>query len=426
MRAQFLFYTGTAFFAEFQNTINLFQRRPHRDFDAPRPLNPDVNGESKSNHALYDEACDYAGRLAFAEAEKRFGQLDQRNDPDYGPVAYEWIQLLRQYAELIEVDKPNARFIFKKKWDAYRALFPKEFWDGIFDPKDFASRFDDSNAAQPPISTQLSPQFTEPEYVARWKSFTGKGNADWQPYITKFSNLKIPDMEFCLVPPGTFQMGSNDGYDEDEAPAHAQTLMQPYWLGVYPVTNAEWQLEVKAGVVKEPQGITGLEWYKDTQMANAPVVGINWFEAQHFCAWLGCRLPTELDWEYAARGVDNLIYPWGNTWNTTIPVWIENGGAKPNAVKVKPEGQSWVGAQHMSGNVWEWTASLYKSYPYVPDDGREENSGKQKNGWRVVRGGGWRNNNGSFLRAACRERHGPDKQQATRGFRVSRAYLLRF
>jgi len=250
---------------------------------------------------------------------------------------------------------------------------------------------------------------------ARESHKTGKRNADWKPYITTFPDLKIPDMRFCLVPTGTFQMGS-DKYDS-EKPIHAQTFDKPYYIAQTPVTNAQWKLGVKAGAVKEPVGKSALKWYNDPQMANAPVVGVSWWEVQKFVTWAGCRLPTEREWEYAARGIENLKYPWGNEFIADNVVYDRNSGGKPWDVTSKPAGVSWVGALHLSGNVWEWCASVYEPYPYRVDGSREPDSGDRTN---VLRGGSW-NVNADFLRASYRYVFTPDVNYISFGVRCARS-----
>ncbi len=259
--------------------------------------------------------------------------------------------------------------------------------------------------------------------LQRAQSFNSKRNRDWPPYVTAFADLKIPDMPFCLVPAGTFSMGSDDGHYSDETPVHEQAVAQPYWIAQYPVTNAQWKLAVQAGAVKPPHN-TGdaLKWFQDTAMADAPVVGVDWFMARDFAAWMGCRLPTELEWEYAARGVESLRRPWGNEWNGDIPVWSKNSGGKPAPVTTKPEGKSWVAAGHMIGNVWEWTASLYEPYPYQAQDGRERDTGNKTDVQRVLRGASWGSYVTNDLRSACRHFKTPD-DRLSRGFRLARSYL---
>lgn len=268
---------------------------------------------------------------------------------------------------------------------------------------------------------------TEEEVSAalqRARAFRGQRNRDWQPFVTNFSNHKIPDMPFCLVPVGTFQMGSDDvQYDnhyDNEKPIHTQIIDQPYWIAEFPVTNAQWALAVKAGVVKQPYDFgEALKWYKESKMANAPVAGVTWFMAHDFAKWLGCRLPSEREWEYAARGVESLRYPWGNDWNEDIPVWVKKSGGKPVDVGSKPEGKSWVDARHMIGNVWEWTNSLYQPYPYTADRESERENGTDVQ--RVLRGGSWESRDRGYLRAACRNYSPPDSWFYDGGLRIARS-----
>ncbi len=257
--------------------------------------------------------------------------------------------------------------------------------------------------------------------LQRARAFTGKRNRDWEPFVATFADLKIPDMPFCLVPVGAFKMGSGDGHYSDEEPVHDQRIEQPYWIGQYPVTNAQWKLAVLAGVVKQPYDMgSALKWYADSAMAHAPVVGIDWFMARDFAAWMGCHLPSELEWEYAARGVESLRYPWGDKWDPNIPVWSENSGGKPAVVTSRPEGKSWTAAWHMIGNVWEWTNSLYEPYPYQARDRRELDAGSSTAVRRVLRGGSGRDDVAVDLRSACRLGLAPSDGGGGRGFRCTR------
>jgi formylglycine-generating enzyme required for sulfatase activity len=121
-------------------------------------------------------------------------------------------------------------------------------------------------------------------------------NADWTPEIRMFDGV-----EMVLVPPGCFLMGTDDGRSE-ESPAHEVCLDQPFWIDRYEVTNA--QFARFEGQAAQPG------WWAD---ADRPREQITWFEARDFCALRSARLPTEAEWEYAARGPDGLLYPWGDT-----------------------------------------------------------------------------------------------------------------
>jgi formylglycine-generating enzyme required for sulfatase activity len=209
-----------------------------------------------------------------------------------------------------------------------------------------------------------------------------------------------------MVPPGCFMMGSENG-ESDEKPVTQICFDQSFWIDKYEVTQAQFK-QFAGQAVQKPYFIGD----------NHPVEQITWFEARDFCAKRGARLPTEAEWEYAARGPDNLVYPWGNSFDGNKVVYGHNSGNQTANVGSKPGGASWVGALDMSGNVWEWTSSLYKPYPYKADDGRESNSGT--NGSRVLRGGSWRFLE-NFLRAASRDRSGPTGEVSYDGFRCARS-----
>jgi formylglycine-generating enzyme required for sulfatase activity len=241
---------------------------------------------------------------------------------------------------------------------------------------------------------------------------TGNRNRDWKPFITTFSDLKIPDMTFCLVPTGTFDMGMGEE-------SHIQTLEEPFYIAQYPVTNAQWRVAVEVGVLKEPWA-NGKQWYDDPEMANAPVVGITWFDAQKFAEWVGCRLPTEREWEYAARGVESWIYPWGSSWDEYNVVYYDNADNKPSDVSSRPDGASWVGAQHLSGNVWEWTASLKGNYPYPSDGRREAYNGTRDDSNRISRGGSWTSYR-AYMQMSLRKARYAGNVEIDLGFRLARS-----
>lgn len=246
-------------------------------------------------------------------------------------------------------------------------------------------------------------------------TFKGKRNRDWTPFLVIFSDLKIPDIPFCLVPVGAFQMGSNER--SNEKPIHQQSITKPYYIAQYPVTNAQWAMGVKAKAINEPDEDFALEWYHDPEMASAPVVGVSWYAARAFASWLGCRLPTEREWEYAARGIENLPYPWGENWESNTCVWKQNSGDKPASVVNNPEGRSWVNAQHLSGNIWEWVNSEYQPYPY--NDAREGViDTRSLNVLRILRGGSWNSYDLANFRTSYRVGNVPDLELKNAGFRL--------
>lgn len=247
----------------------------------------------------------------------------------------------------------------------------------------------------------------------RAHGFKGKRNSDWESYIVTFNELRIPEMPFCLVPVGPFRMG--DESLKLAKPIHIQHLKRPYYIAQYPVTNAQWAKGVEAGAVEEPKVYDSLKWYLDPSMADAPVVGVTWDEAVEFADWMGCRLPNEVEWEYAAKGIESLNYPWGNNWESHRCVWSGNGAERPASVESKPEGASWVGACHLVGNVWEWISSIYRPYPYRPNDGRE----KDENDGRVLRGSAWNFSEFELFKSAARLWNDMDAYDNNSGFRCA-------
>ncbi len=157
---------------------------------------------------------------------------------------------------------------------------------------------------------------------------------------------------------------------------------------------------------------------------NQPVVGVNWYEAMAYAAWLakvtgkGYRLPTEAEWEWAARR-NCRRYPWGSDWDAARCNWQGSRLNRPNPVGVYPHGATADGLHELVGTVYEWTRSLYRPYPYQPDDGREQN---EDEGLRVVRGGSWYDNR-TYVRCAFRDGGPPRLVYNDSGFRLARASL---
>jgi formylglycine-generating enzyme required for sulfatase activity len=224
-------------------------------------------------------------------------------------------------------------------------------------------------------------------------------------------------MILIRIPGGTYTMGSDEG-DSDEKPAHQVTL-QPYAMGKTEVTNAQYRAFV-AATHHETAG----DWaaYAGTWGDQAPVVGVSWHDATAYCQWAGLRLPTEAEWEAAARGPEGRTYPWGDTWDASKcsnSVGGRPGSAgTPVAVGSYPQGASPFGCLDMAGNVWEWCSSKYQPYPYDAADGREASAGRED---RVLRGGSLIS---SFVpirfRGAYRYRSLPTYGYDLRGFRAAR------
>ena len=239
--------------------------------------------------------------------------------------------------------------------------------------------------------------------------------------------------QLVRVPTGSFLMGSTEeqvkqavakGLSKDfakaEQPQHSGELPD-YFIGKYPVTNAEYRAFVRETGHSSPRHWDG-ESYPD-EKGDHPVVNVSWRDATAYCQWLSektgklYRLPTEAEWEKAARGADGRLYPWGNDWDPARLNSAEGGAGDTTPVgQYSPAGDSPDGAADMAGNVWEWTLSLFKSYPYDSGDGREELEG---DGLRVLRGGSFGYNDRWAVRCAARYWDGPDFKDGFVGFRVA-------
>lgn len=226
---------------------------------------------------------------------------------------------------------------------------------------------------------------SKPDYIEH--------NEDWIVIEQEFNGVVM-----VQVPPGCFLMGSWRGR-RDEQPAHEVCFDSAFWIDRTEVTNAQF-------------GSQGAFAGDDRPREN-----LTWFEARDHCAARGARLPTEAEWEYAARGPDSLYYPWGDEFDENLLVFDANFNNETAPVGSRPDGASWVGALDMSGNVWEWVSSLYRPYPYRADDGRE--APDDPAGARVYRGG-----LGSYIdygTSAATRFHAPaDSRDWFRGFRCVR------
>jgi len=228
-------------------------------------------------------------------------------------------------------------------------------------------------------------------------------------------------LECVRVPAGEFLMGSSLAEDREaakgELPQHRVTVAE-FYIGKVPVTNAQYAAFVRSAKYGAPldsdrEGIA-------QDKGEHPVVGSSWHDARAFCAWLSqatgrrFRLPTEAEWEKAARGTNGRIYPWGDRLPEAELCNYEMLVGHTTPVGAYPGNVSPYGALDLAGNVGEWTSSLYRPYPYRADDGREDPTTE---GVRVVRGGAFSLTRWN-ARCACRLRYSPDRKSGHDGFRV--------
>jgi formylglycine-generating enzyme required for sulfatase activity len=244
-----------------------------------------------------------------------------------------------------------------------------------------------------------------------------------------------PAPDRTTIPAGPFWMGQDTLGELDERPRHQVTL-GAYAIDRTEVTRGNYLRCVRAGVCTSPWEL-GPRFEGLTQ----PIVGVSWHQARQYCTWTGGRLPTEAEWEKAARGSDGRTYPWGETYPTNgLAVFgrAERTG-RPDPVGSHPRGASPYGLLDMAGNVWEWTESPYDPFAYRHPEtpatcetalaSLDEIRRSHVRGFtgsnplpnvceRVLRGGGW-NYGGPGLRSSNRVHHAPNFRLMMSGFRCA-------
>jgi formylglycine-generating enzyme required for sulfatase activity len=199
--------------------------------------------------------------------------------------------------------------------------------------------------------------------------------ADVPPVLSEAARPIAPT-GMAYVPGGDFLMGSDEG-DTISKPPHF-TSVAAFFMDTTEVTNQQYAEFLSAtGEVAPPSWKDGV--YPESE-ANLPVTGVTWYEAAEYAAWKGKRLPTEAEWEFAARGPEGRAYPWGGEWDATLA----NAGGQLNGLRpVGQGGTSPYGIYDMSGNAWEWTSSDARSYP----GGKEFPRSRMR--LKIIRGGNW-------------------------------------
>jgi formylglycine-generating enzyme required for sulfatase activity len=209
-------------------------------------------------------------------------------------------------------------------------------------------------------------------------------------------------MRMVYVPGGTFSMGSRENDPQarpDELPQHQVTL-DGFWLDQTEVTNAQFLQFLNEHGNRDAQGVTMIvldegytrisqegDRFVAPEVAYArPVVMVTWHGAAAYCAWAGARLPTEAEWEYAARGPEGSLYPWGNDPPTCDLANYDTCIGVPVQVGSRSGGASWCGALDLAGNVWEWVNDWFAPYSDLP---QQNPTGPASGDLPVLRGGGW-------------------------------------
>jgi eukaryotic-like serine/threonine-protein kinase len=219
------------------------------------------------------------------------------------------------------------------------------------------------------------------------------------------------------VPAGAFNMGSDTGAP-DERPVH-RVSGSAFVIDRYEVTNARYAACMQAGACAAPallSSFTRPAYFSAPELADYPVIHVSWGQAESFCAWAGGRLPTEAEWERAARGTaDARTFPWGDSPPDCNKANFAGCVGDTDRVGRRPAGQSPYGAFDMAGNVWEWTADWYEA-GYYSRSPEQDPTGPDTGHLKVMRGGCWVSGTSS-LRATCRKAELPSMWAPNVGFR---------
>jgi formylglycine-generating enzyme required for sulfatase activity len=270
--------------------------------------------------------------------------------------------------------------------------------------------------------------------IMKWLKLAPQSHPERAKMLALLAKTQAPreaSTDWILVPAGEIEMGAEGGpATPDEGPKHKVSL-DAFYIGTYEVSNRHYHAFVKATGRRNPENCCDARyniWRGDTLLdgvGDLPVINVSWEDAVAYCKWIGGRLPTEAEWEKAARGTDGRTYPWGNEpvsgnrANYSFdPVAMWDGPASLAKVHQYDFGRSPYGAYEMAGNVWEWVQDWYdENYyknspaknPQGPSEGRE----------RVIRGGSWRDT-ADMLRSTNRSKHAPGERRVYIGFRCAK------
>jgi formylglycine-generating enzyme required for sulfatase activity len=238
------------------------------------------------------------------------------------------------------------------------------------------------------------------------------------------------------VPKGPFTMGfviDNDQSlgDTDEEPVH-EVILDTFWIDKYEVTSAKFAQFLNAHLEDatrylEPGSAVTIEikngrYQPRSGLESLPANRVSWYGADAYCRWVGKRLPTEAQWEKAARGTDRRMFPWGNEWPTNDRVtfrrkFAQKGFSVMEPVDALPAGKSPYGAHHMAGNVWEWVADWYDS-DYYEESPKENPQGPESGISKTLRGGNWYYK-AYYMRTTYRFNERPGVFKVWQGFRCA-------
>jgi formylglycine-generating enzyme required for sulfatase activity len=258
------------------------------------------------------------------------------------------------------------------------------------------------------------------------------------PIVTE--TRQADGMMMIYIPARKFTMGSDEG-EADEGPIH-DVYLDDYWMDQTEITNGMYALCVESGSCETPMKMgsyTRASYYDNKLFADYPVIYVDWDMAKAYCEWAGARLPTEAEWEKAARSEDARIYPWGNDWDVlklrrlnfadknnpemTSDINVDDGYRDTAPVGSYPGGKSPYEIYDLAGNVWEWVADWYDPLYYRDsplNNPPGPTSPTQEITMRVLRGGAWVAANQNVFHTSNRNGLNPSNFSESIGFRCAR------
>lgn len=279
-----------------------------------------------------------------------------------------------------------------------------------------------TSGKQDPLSAPAKPHASDGETKSADKTKPAANNGVAQKPAMPAPPTEITGKDgapMVLVPAGEFTMGSDKG-DEDESPIH-RVYLNMFYLDKFEVTNRRFAKFVEAIQSEPPWGFAD----KDTPVAHAdrPVRWVNWMDAMGYCLWAGKRLPTEAEWEKAARGTDGRVYPWGNDLPTPVHAvfGLKEGSAETvSLIGNRDRGKSPYGAHDLAGNLYEWVTDWYAEdfYANFANNPAINPRGPSEGTAKVQRGGSYINN-AYRLRSSFRTKGDPTEQDPNVGFRCA-------
>ena len=376
--------------------------------DAAKAGDKDANRRPLDRAALWDKVSGYAGDNAYkADAEARaasWRELDRRQKERAAQVNAAWQQYKTDQSKLNRLLALSEDTVPAKQKDAYRREFTRVYapWE-----REFAARREADEA-------RAAPRRAADEARAAPRRGADEARAAAEAAKSRAGS-------FVSLPAGCFTMGGAEG-EADEKPPH-NVCLGGFELGKNEVTVEQYSACVSAGACSEPGTGGDCNWGVSGRRDH-PINCVFWDQAQAYARWAHARLPTEAEWEYAARsGGRDQQYPWGDespSCDRAIMDYWGNGCGRgaTGPVCSKPGGNSAQGACDLAGNVWEWTQDSYHdSYTGAPGDGSAYMS--PAGSYRVYRGGSW-NGPAGFLRARGRGRAPPGYAFVFLGFRLAR------